>query len=398
MITEYRNLFNHQFSKMKNKALIHTIEQNAKMKLTFKLSESPIFLTQNFKNKLIDASNAIIEQIKSMSNEELNQAIPNEYFVPNDIHHPHFLIFDFGICQNENSEIEPQLIELQAFPSLLGFMKLYEESLIKTYPFLNQFEKSLPKEKYISKLKQLIIGNEKIENVVLLEVFPEKQKTFIDFQMTQKYLGIEIICVTQIIKNGKKLFYEKNGELIPINRIYNRVIFEELYSYKDLKLTFDFREDLEVEWVTHPNWFYKISKYLLPKLNHPYVPKSFYLNDFSDYENLNQYVLKPLFSFAGSGVNLNPKRSDLNKIIKKENYILQKKVQYAALFEDANQEFSKAEIRLMFIWENEKKDPEMVINMVRMTKSEWANMGSINDEQIWVGCAYAFFESTFHLD
>ncbi len=78
------------------------------------------------------------------------------------------MIFDYAICQNENLEIEPQLIELQAFPSLFAFMKLYEEKLTENYPFLNALEKSLPKDEYTSKLKRLIIGNENAENVILL--------------------------------------------------------------------------------------------------------------------------------------------------------------------------------------------------------------------------------------
>lgn len=392
MISEYRKIFNQQFSKTKNDALIHSIEQSAQMKFNFKVSESPIFLSRSFRNKIFEVSESIIEQIKSKSNDDLQLAIPNEYFVPNDNKNPEFLIFDYAICQNENLEIEPQLIELQAFPSLFAFMKLYEEKLIEIYPFLNALEKSLPKDEYISKLKQLIIGNKKAENVILLEIFPDKQKTFIDFQMTEKYLGIEIVCVTQIIKKGKKLFYEKNGQLIPIHRIYNRVIFDELFAIEHLKLNFDFREELEVEWVTHPNWFYKVSKYLLPQLKHSYIPQSFYLKDFTDFHNLDNYVLKPLFSFAGSGVNLHPSRGDLEEISDKENYILQKKVRYAALFEDINHEFSKAEIRLMYIWDSSDENPEYLINLVRMTKSDVANMGSIDKCQIWVGCSYALFD------
>lgn len=392
MILKYRKEFNELFSFEKNKELVEQIERYSQVKSTFKISESPIFLTQNFKKKLINTSNAIINQIKHMPTEELNRAVPIEYYVPNDINHPQFMIFDYAICQNENLEIEPQLIELQAFPSLFGFMKIYEDCLISTYPFLNKLEKKTPKNEYIAKLKHLIIANEKVENVILLEVLPKRQKTYIDFEITKHFLGIETVCVTQIIKKGRKLFYRKKNELIPINRIYNRVVFDELFGAEKLELSFDFTENLEVEWVTHPNWFYKISKYLLPKLDYPYIPKSFYLNEFADFDNLDQYVLKPLFSFAGSGVNLNPKIHEIKSIENPQNYILQKKVQYASLFQDINNEFSKAEIRLMYIWDDKRRNPEMLVNMVRMTKSEWANMSNLNNEQIWVGCTTALFE------
>src|SRR5690606_23681983 len=111
-----------------------------------------------------------------------------------------------------------------------------------------------------------------------------------------KLLGIETVCLTKVKREGQKLFYEKDGRTIQIKRIYNRVIFDELDRIPDLKLEFDFREEADVEWVTHPNWFFKISKFILPKLNHPYIPKSYFLHEFPSDEKLEDFVLKPLFS------------------------------------------------------------------------------------------------------
>ncbi|WP_312763429.1 hypothetical protein [Epilithonimonas sp.] len=391
MIPKYRTQFNEEFSPEKYQKVNELIIEKCGHEAAFRLSESPIFLTKDFWQKLNDASQSIISQIKEMSVEELSKAIPANCNVPNDTKKPHFVAIDFGICQDEHGNVIPQLIELQAFPSLFGFQKLFEEVITKVYPFLNELKNSLPKDEYIKRLKQVILGNENPENVILLEIYPEKQKTFIDFALTEQYLGIKTVCLTKIKKEGKKLFYENNGKLVPINRIYNRVIFDELDKIEGLETEFDFREDIDVEWITHPNWFFKISKYILPKLKHEFVPKSYFLSDFPKTEPLENFVLKPLFSFAGSGVNLNPTQEIINKIEDKQNYILQRKVTYAPLFEDINGEFSKAEIRLLFAWNPEEENPELLVNLVRMTKAAMVNVDFNKKDAIWIGSSMAFF-------
>ncbi len=393
MIPKYRAQFNQEFSQEKYQKVNELIKEKCGYEAAFRLSESPIFLSKDFQHKLDDACQSIISQIKAMSDEELSKAIPANCNVPNDTQKPHFVAIDFGICQDENGNVIPQLIELQAFPSLFGFQKLFEEVITEVYPFLNELKDSLPKDEYIKKLKQVIVGNENPENVILLEIYPEKQKTLIDFVLTEQYLGIKTVCLTKIKKEGKKLFYEKEGKLIPINRIYNRVIFDELDKIEGLETEFDFREDIDVEWITHPNWFFKISKYILPKLKHEFVPKSYFLPDFSGNESLENFVLKPLFSFAGSGVNLNPSQEIINSIEDKENYILQRKVTYAPLFEDINGEFSKAEIRLLFAWNPDEENPELFVNLVRMTKAAMVNVDFNKKDAIWIGSSMAFFES-----
>ncbi|RRQ46726.1 hypothetical protein [Chryseobacterium sp. SC28] len=392
MIPQYRKQFNEEFSQEKYEKIHQLIKEKCGEDTDFRISESPIFLTKDFWNKLDDASQSIISQIKRMSHEELSKAVPTNCKVPNDTQNPHFLTIDFGICQDQNGEIIPQLIELQAFPSLFAFQKLFEEVITQVYPFLNDLKKSVSHQEYVDKLKAVIVGEENPENVILLEIYPEKQKTAVDFVMTEKLLGIKTVCLTKIKKEGRKLFYEKEGKLIPVNRIYNRIIFDELDKIEGLKTEFDFREEVDVEWITHPNWFFKISKYILPKLKHAFVPKSYFLSDFPDTETLENFVLKPLFSFAGSGVNLNPTQEIIDQIDDKENYILQRKVTYAPLFEDINGEFSKAEIRLLFVWDPKKEAPELLVNLVRMTKASMVNVDFNKKDAIWIGSSIAFFE------
>lgn len=391
MIPKYRKQFNEDFSQKKYGQLIDILKQKSGIEPAFRISESPFFLTKEFENKLIDASESIIDQIKAIPPETLRKAVPENCNVPNDTDQPHFFTIDFGVCKNEKGEIEPQLIELQAFPSLYAFQKTFENTFCEVYPFLSEVKNPMSSDQFTNYLRELIVGDENPENVILLEIFPEKQKTAIDFALTEKLLGIKTICLTKVKKEGKNLYYEYNGNLIQIKRIYNRVIFDELDHIPDLKTAFNFREEVDVKWITHPNWFFKISKYLLPLLQHQFVPKSYFLHEFPENENLENYVLKPLFSFAGSGVNLNPTREITNAIEDKENYILQRKVQYEPIFEDINGEFSKAEIRLLYIWRENDEYPILLENLGRMTKAAMVNVDFNKKDAIWIGSSNVFF-------
>lgn len=391
MITSHRKQYNSQFSDETYQQVNQLIKEKYGENAGFRLSESPIFLTKDFRKKLMDSSEAIVNQIKDLPQHVLKKAIPEQSYVPNDTQKPHFLAIDFGICKNEKDELVPQLIELQAFPSLYGFQQVYKETTLDVYPFLKHLETDIPRKDYIENFKNIILNGENPENVILLELYPERQKTHIDFVVTKDFIGIETICLSKIKKQGRQLFYEKNGELVLIKRIYNRVIFDELERLENFKSEFDFRDDVDVEWVTHPNWFFKISKYILPKLQHDYIPKSYFANEFPDDEQLENFVLKPLFSFAGSGVDLYPTQETLENIDHPEHFILQRKVSYAPIFEDINGDFSKAEIRLLFLWNPEDENPSYVANIVRMTKAEMVNVDFNKKDAIWIGSSYAIF-------
>ncbi|MEC3877362.1 hypothetical protein [Chryseobacterium salviniae] len=391
MISKYRKQFNQEFSQEKYAQLKEYLKQKSGLEPAFRISESPLFLTKDFEAKLIDASESIINQIKALSPDILQKAVPDNCRVPNDTEKPHFFTIDFGICKNEYGEVEPQLIELQAFPSLYAFQKVFEDAFCEIYPFLSELRNTISPEDFKNHLQGLIVGEENPEHVILLEIYPEKQKTAIDFVLTEQLLGIKTVCLTKVKKNGRKLYYENNGELTEIKRIYNRVIFDELDRIPNLNTEFDFREDIDVKWITHPNWFFKISKFLLPLLQHQFVPKSYFLHEFPETEDLKNFVLKPLFSFAGSGVNLNPTKEITDAIEDKQNYILQRKVDYAPIFEDINGDFSKAEIRLLYIWPENNDHPILMENLARMTKAAMVNVDFNKKDAIWIGSSNAFF-------
>lgn len=392
MIPKYRDRFNAEFSDKKYREILDFLAGSSGQEPLFRVAESPIFLTDDFRNKLLDVSESLIDQVMDLSAEELREAVPKHLDVPNDTVRPHFFTNDFGICLDEEGVVVPQLIELQAFPTLNMYQKELENAYCKVFPFLNTLKPEISDKQYFKEFKELIVGDENPENVILLEIYPEKQKTNIDFYLTRKYLGIEPVCLTKVIKEGKKLYYLKDGVKTRIKRIYNRVIFDELERLEALETDFKLQDDVEVEWVTHPNWFFKVSKYILPKLKHNYVPKSYFLEDFPEDENLGDFVLKPLFSFAGSGVELNPTQEGIQKIEDKSNYILQRKVKYAPLFKDPEGGLSKAEVRLLYIWKEGEERPQLMNYLVRLTKAAMVNVDYNKKDAIWIGGSTAFFE------
>ena len=392
MIPKYRKQFNAEFTQEKYQSILDRLKEKSGIYPQFRVSESPIFLTNEFITKLHAACDSIISQIKEMSPAELDMAIPDDCRVPNDTLQPHFFTIDFGICRNEKGEIVPQLIELQSFPTLYCFQKELQNAFVEEYDFLKPLKTPKSDEEYYQELKDLIVGDENPENVILMEIYPDEQKTNIDFYLTKKRLGIEIVCLTKVKKEGRKLYYEKDGRKIQIKRIYNRVIFDEINKIPDLKTEFDFREEVDVKWITHPNWFFKISKFILPKLTHEFVPKSYFLNDFPETEKLENFVLKPLFSFAGAGVNLNPTQEVVDAISDKENFILQRKVTYEPLFKDINGDYSKAEIRLLYIWDENSDRPKLMEHLIRMTKAAMVNVDFNKKDAIWIGGTTAFTE------
>jgi hypothetical protein len=224
-----------------------------------------------------------------------------------------------------------------------------------------------------------------------LEIYPDQQKTRIDFHATEKLLGVKTVCLTKLKADGKQLFYEKeNGERQLVKRIYNRLIFDDLQQQEGLEEIIDLTKEYDVEWIPHPNWFYRISKFTLPFIDNPFVPDTFFLNEIKQPVNLDEYVLKPLFSFAGMGVVIDVTQNDIDKITDPENWILQRKVNYAPII-DTMDEPAKAEIRLFYFWKDEWERPIAVHNLARLSKGKMIGT-RYNKDKTWVGGSIAFFE------
>lgn len=396
MIPEIRNQFNRNFSEEKYQSFLRDLDSKHPGAIEFRVAETPIFIPKDFTNKVIDACESIVDIITKPNFKELtNRAIPKNENVPNENEHADFIAFDFGICENEAGELEPQLVEMQGFPTLFGFQAYYAEVLEKHFTILENFSNYLngyDKKSYLQLLNDIILNGHDPENVILLEIKPHKQKTRIDFYCTQDYLHIPIVCITDLIKEGKKLFYNKDGRKIEVKRIYNRIIFDELAQKEEtLGKIVDITQPLDVEWVPHPNWFYRISKFTLPLIKHPYVPETFYLNELTSMPaDLENYVLKPLFSFAGQGVIIDLTPKDIDEVKDPQNWILQRKVKYADVIKTPDIP-AKAEIRIFYFWEKGKPRPVAVNNLARLSKGKMIGV-RYNMDKDWVGGSIAYFE------
>jgi hypothetical protein len=396
MVPALRQAFNRSFTKEKYEAFLADLHSKHPGAIEFRVAETPVFANKNFKQKLVDACESIVDVITDPRFKELtSNAIPAEEAVPNENGHPHMIAFDFGICIGEDGEPEPQLIEMQGFPTLFGFQVYFPETFRKHFPVPENYAQYLDgynRESYLKALKEVVVGNTPVENVILLEIKPHEQKTRIDFYCTQDYLGIQPVCITELIQEGKKLYYLRNGKKTEVKRIYNRVIFDDLKAQRDTLGKFvDITQDLDVQWIPHPNWFYRISKFTLPFIRHPYVPATFFLSEIKQLPaDLENYVLKPLFSFAGQGVLIDVTREDIEKIDNPSNWILQRKVTYADIIETPDIP-AKAEIRMMYLWKDEWERPRPAINLARLSKGKMIGV-RFNIDKEWVGGSVCFFE------
>ncbi|QXU40885.1 hypothetical protein [Pedobacter sp. D749] len=394
MIPSQRQKYNQQFTTEKYQNFLNELSQGYPS-IPFRVAETPVFVPKALKEKLIAAGEEIINLIKQPNFKALTQkAIPSDWNVPNENEQPHFLTFDFGICKDKNGELTPMLIEMQGFPSLYGF----QHHLAKTFKTnfdidssVNYFLNGFNEEKYIKLLKEVIIGKHQPEEVALMDVDAPNQKTAIDFFVTQKLLGIKILALEDIKKVGKQLFYEKDGKNIQLKRIYNRLIFDEVADNAEIfNNSFDPRDELDIEWVTHPNWFYRISKYTMPFLKSEFVPDTRFLNEVKTIPgDLENYVLKPLFSFAGMGVIIDVTEADISNIKDPENWILQRKVNYEPAVQ-APDGGVKVEIRMMYLWPD-GGEPHLCINLARLSKGKMIGV-RYNADFDWVGGTIGFME------
>jgi hypothetical protein len=397
MISSLRSQYNDAFSKEKNDAFISHLESTFPGQLDFRVAESPLFIPADFTKKILDACESIIDVVGTADYYQASEkSIPSNQKVPGENKYPHFIAFDFGICSNDKGELEPQLIEMQGFPSLFCWQAILPEIHQQHYnwppkfsPYLNGHTKT----SYIQLLKDIIIADEDPSHVILLEILPPQQKTRVDFYATEALLGIRTVCITQLETEGENLFYFHEGKKIKVKRIFNRVIFDDLLQQTALvqekgKI---FLQELDVEWIPHPNWFFRLSKFSLPFIDHPYVPETKFLSELPSIPNdLENYVVKPLFSFAGQGVIIDVNQQELDKIKDPENWIIQKKVRYAAAIETPG-EMAKAEIRIFYFWPPGAARPHATNNLCRLSKGKMVGV-RYNKDKDWVGGSFCLFE------
>lgn len=395
MIPRLRERYNANFTEEKHRRFLEALDMSVGLKIEFRPCETPVFVPKDLLSEMQQAGKELIAQLCTPEYLAASfRAVPAEYHAPNEGAHPHFIQVDFAITRGTDGRLAPKLIELQGCASLYAFQFVLPHEYRRFYDLggLNYLLNGMTDESYLELLRGVFLNGHAPEHVVLMEIDPLHQKTLPDFRATEKLFGIPFVDVSEIIKHGNKLFYVHDGREIEIRRIYNRVIIDE-FVRKNVTANFDFRDELDVEWAGHPNWYFRMSKFSLPFLNHPTVPRAWFLDQLKEYPgDLENFVLKPLFSFAGSGVKVSITRAHLDAVpeSKRGDFLLQEKVAYAPVIETPD-EPSKVEVRVMFVWPDNADEPVPVTTLTRLSKG--AMMGvDFNKNKTWVGSSCSFFE------
>src|SRR5580704_4056396 len=394
MIASLRKPFNANFTADKYQSFLRRIDEICGTHVSFRLSETPCFFPKELIDRMAADGKELIRQLvdNPAYRAKSDEAVPPEFKVPDEPDHPMFVQVDFGLVRDSRGELQPKLVELQAFPSLYAYQGPLAEAYIDAYGLsdskLEYFLSGLDKASYRELLRRAIVGSHDPGNVILMEIDPLHQKTLPDFLMTEKLLGVRTVDIVDIKKEGSRLYYERGGKRIPIQRIYNRTIVDEL-ERKNVKLNFDWRDDLDVEWAGHPNWYFRISKFSIPYLKHESVPKTWFLDQLPEIPpDLENYALKPLYSFAGLGVVIAPKKEDITAIPaeKRPYYILQERMHFEPIIETPFG-MTKAEVRVMYIWLDELTP---VLTIIRTGRG--LMMGVDHNKNLeWVGASAGLY-------
>jgi hypothetical protein len=393
MVPDLRKEFNGRFTSELYVKQIADLEARAGCSIDFRVAETPIFLSK----EVAARAGRLAEEILTRSiSDELQAvgktAIPTEWNFAGETKRPHFAAVDFAICGTvENPQFK--LIELQGFPSLYHYQPCFSESIRDTYGLPTHFNGLIYPEfgvdNYYKTLKKSILAEASPENTVLLEIDPHNQKTKVDFYLAKKQLGIHIADISQVTSNGRELlFIDESGKRRPIQRIYNRTIIDELVR-KNIKLHFDPRMEYDVEWAGHPNWYFRISKVLLPKLvgTNEAVPDAYYVSDIVVKDiDLSKFVLKPLYSFAGVGVNVEPTSVDIEKIPidERSKWLLQEKVHYSDVIHTPDGNGVRCELRVLLLWDEVTDSPKAMHTLNRLTRGKMVGV-DFNKGLDWVG-------------
>jgi hypothetical protein len=399
MLQPYRDRFNAHFTPTQYANLLDRLTTETGTAIEFRVAETPCFFPQSLLNELAETGAALTHQLldNPAYMQASNQTIPERFRVPNENPQPNFMTVDFGLVRNSDGGLSPKLVELQAFPSIFGYQDILARQYIEAYdldPNLTWYLDGLTGQTYWQLLHQVIVGDHDPENVVLLEIDPDNQKTLPDFHIHEDKLHIPTVDIAKLRKRGNRLFYQRAGREIPIHRIYNRAIVDEL-ERKKIQLPFDYRDSLDVEWAGHPNWYFRISKFSLPFLNHSSVPKAVFLDDWFDHRNTeglphqrDQLLLKPLYSFAGKGIQFAPTDADLNAIPPADRhlYLLQQRVAFEPVIQTPHGP-TQAEIRIMYLWPDGGA-LQPAISLVRLGRGLMMGVDHNRDRQ-WVGSSAA---------
>jgi len=402
MDTRFRPLFNRHFTPDLYARMCSLMDRRLETpRFEFRLAETPLMLPPDLRRRCERVASEILEIIRRPEViARCTVAIPDQYNAPRTDALPHFLAIDLGIVRGRDGELEPRLIELQGFSSLYG-MQLVQSGIwgemLAAIPGMpgkwTSLFSGLDGDSYLDLLRRTVIAGADPQEVILLDLEPERQKTRPDFHATARLLGVRAVCVTELVREGRLLLAPGgDGRMVPVRRILHRVVFDEL-ARKKVPMCFDYRDDLDVTWVSHPNWYWIWSKYTLPLIDHPACPRTRLLSDAEPLtEDLSRYILKPVFSFAGQGVQVDLDRSIIEAIPPEQRpgYLLQEKVAYEPALIAPDGAGVKAEIRMMFLCPEDTRQMTLAINLCRLSRGKMHGVDH-NKGLDWVGSSVAIW-------
>jgi hypothetical protein len=400
MDPRYRSAFNSAFSEDLYAQYLRELSRRLDCSFEFRLAETPVFLPPELRSRLISAAEEVLDQLSEPERlQNMKEAIPERWRVPRMDALPSFTQIDFAIVRDTAGGLAPRLIELQGFPSLTAMQVVQRDvwnDLLKGLPGLQRewscWFSGMDRSRFLDFARQTIVGSHDPREVILLDIDPPAQKTFPDFAATKLLFGVDAVDPRALVRQGRSLWRDLDGRRVAVRRIYNRVVFDELERMQ-LPLPFSYQDDLEVEWSPHPNWYWAWSKYSIPFLDHPSVPRAALLSELAEVpRDLGKFVLKPLFSFAGGGVNVEPTRAEVEGIARDQRrfWCLQEKIEYAAAIEAADGGGVKVEIRMMFLRPDDEPRPRLVQNLARLSRGKMLGV-DFNKGMSWVGSSLAIF-------
>ncbi|HSP14071.1 MAG TPA: hypothetical protein VLV78_04900 [Thermoanaerobaculia bacterium] len=397
MDPHFRRLYNNQFTQQRYESYARELSRRLGCEFEFRLAESPVFLPEDFRKRIVAAATEIVAQLSDPSRlAKMKRAIPERWNTPGMDALPNFTQVDFAVVE-EDGTLVPRLIELQGFPSLTSLQVVQRDvwnETLQSMPGLDLpwscWFSGLDRHGFLDLARRTIVGNHNPREVVLLDIDPPAQKTYPDFAATKLFFDVDAVDPGSLVKRGRRLF---RNDGTPVKRIYNRVVFDELIR-KEIQPPFDYRDELDVEWTPHPNWYWTWSKYSLPFLDHPAVPKATLVSDLERVPgDLSRYVLKPLFSFAGGGVNVDPTASDIAAIpaADRGSWCIQEKIEYAPALRAVGGGGVKVEIRMMFLRPDDEPRPILAQNLVRLSRGKMLGV-DFNKAFTWVGSSIGLME------
>jgi hypothetical protein len=392
-----RRLYNAAYSPELYRRYIDRLETRLSTKIPFRVAESPLFMPKALRTELARYANEIVDQLTGPARlATMKRAIPAQYDVPGlDASGPTAacLQVDFALVRGDDGRLTGRVVELQGFPSLYALMVVQTEALaaeMAAFPGLDRpwslYYSGHTRESFVAKLTRTLVGDGDPREAVLMDLHPKEQKTYPDFAATKLLTGVDAIGPDELEREGRRLFRRVDGQRVQVKRIFNRVVYDELERCGK-EMPFAWTDDLDVTWVPHPNWYWIWSKNSLPLLDHEAIPQATLLRDLREVPaDLEHYVLKPLFSYAGAGVVVDVTRADVDGVPadQRDGWILQKKIHYAPVIETPEGHGVKAEVRMMFLREPHETRPQLVLNLVRMSRGKMLGVDQ-NKGLDWVG-------------